>query len=112
VPGFFYLQTYPLPAACPPPLNQGASCSVSITNTPALKVTFEGLAAGMVGWKRSTSWFPRTSSPATGRSSLMSAPARTAAGSPVPAGVSERLQKRFQSLRAVNGGLGCAGESV
>lgn len=48
-PGYLYLQTYPVPTPCPPSLNQGALCTVSATNTPALQVTFEGLALGQVG---------------------------------------------------------------
>ncbi len=43
-PGNIYLQTYPTPG---PSFPTGAT--VSCTNTPALQVSFEGLAAGMVG---------------------------------------------------------------
>jgi uncharacterized protein (TIGR03437 family) len=41
---YLYLQTYPQPFCM-----IGTGCDQSFTNTPALQVTFEGLAPGMVG---------------------------------------------------------------
>ena len=46
-PGYLYLQSYPQ-AGCPPAAGQCPGTG-SITNTPALKVTFMGLATGVVG---------------------------------------------------------------
>jgi len=45
---YLYLQAYPQPTPCsvPPRLN---NCINFVTNTPALQITFEGLAAGKVG---------------------------------------------------------------
>jgi hypothetical protein len=42
--GYLYLQTYPQPICIP-----GNGCNNSYADTPALQVTFEGLAPGMIG---------------------------------------------------------------
>jgi len=45
-PNYLYLQDYPQPTCIPPP---AGACGQSFANTPALKVTFEGLAPGQIG---------------------------------------------------------------
>lgn len=47
LPAYLYLQTYPQPSSCVTP--SGSFCSPSATNTPALQVTFQGLASSAVG---------------------------------------------------------------
>jgi len=50
VPGYLYLQAYPQPSSCGFPITpSGLNCTQSVTNTPALQVTFQGLASGAVG---------------------------------------------------------------
>ncbi|PWU01868.1 MAG: hypothetical protein C5B51_21930 [Terriglobia bacterium] len=45
---YLYLQEYPKPTACGFPENP-LTCTNSVTSTPALQISFKGLAAGKVG---------------------------------------------------------------
>lgn len=46
--GNLYLQNYPVPTSCPPPIGGAPDC-YSATNTPALTINSMGLAPGLIG---------------------------------------------------------------